>query len=351
MKIRIHILLSCFCILFCIITSCHRASAKNERKISMAYVEAERPGIPDPMLFTHLIYAFAEFSDDNDGIIIRNPNKLKSMADLKSINPDIIVILGIGGPKREGFSEMARDKKLRNRFVNSCLMIITEYNLDGIDLDWEFPTTEKGGHTACPQDADNYGLLVKDLRNIFGDDKWISFYSNNSANWIDFDKMIPYVNYVNVSGYNLDTPKPDKPLNHQSPLYKSELWGSWCIDASIKRHLRKGVPPEKILLGIPFYGRGKKPFPGYVESPRYSRYIDGMILKWDDEAKVPYYTDTEGRLVLGFDNKESISAKCDFIRMKGLAGAFVWHYDADFDDHRLAKALTHNLIEPSIVTK
>lgn len=313
--------------------------------IALAYVEAERPELPAPNLFTHLIYAFAEFNDENDGVVIGNPDKLRSLASLKKGSSGPKVILGVGGYKFEGFSEMARDSRKRKRFVDNCARIISDYGLDGVDLDWEFPTTEKGGHSACPEDAVNYGLVVRDLRKKLGKEKWISFYSNCSAAWIDFDAMLPYVDYVNVSGYNLDNPKPSVPLKHQSPLYPSRMWGSWCIDAAVKRHLRKGVPAEKMLLGIPFYGRGKKPFPGYVESYRFAKYNQGLGEKWNDEAKVPYFEDNNGNLVLGFDNERSITEKCSFIRNKGLAGAFVWHYDADYPDHRLARALCGNLTD------
>lgn len=327
------------------LTACNKKEkVVNEKpKIRVAYVQAKRVGVPDPDLFTHLIYSFAVFNDDNDGVVVENPGKLKAMSGLKERNRNLKIILGVGGKKREGFSEMADDKTKRRRFAESCARIIKEYNLDGIDLDWEFPTTDKGGHTASPYDDMNYGLVVKELRKKLGKGKWISFYSNSTANWIDFDRMLPYVDYVNVSGYNLDMPKPDKPMLHQSRLYKSKRWGKWCIEESIKSHMKKGVPAEKILLGIPFYAIGKKPFPAYLEGKDYSRYDSNALFEWDDEAKVPFLTDENGDVILGFDNERSIMAKCDFIKEYGLAGAFVWNYDADYDDFRLSKALRTGL--------
>lgn len=325
------------------ITACHKKRVKVKPKISVAYVQSHRPGVPDPNLFTHLIYSFAVFNDDNDGVVIENDGKLKAMSELKHVNPNLKIILGVGGLKREGFSEMAGDKTKRTRFVDNCARIIKEYNLDGIDLDWEFPTTEKGGHSASPDDDVNYGLVVKELRKKLGKNKWISFYSNNSANWIDFDRMLPYVDYVNVSGYNLDMPKPDKPMLHQSRLYKSKRWGKWCVEESIKTHIKKGVPVDKIILGIPFYARGKKPFPEYLEGKNYSKYDTDARIEWDDEAKVPFMTDENGNMILGFENERSIQAKCDFIKEYGLAGAFIWNYNADYEDFRLSKALKAGL--------
>lgn len=308
-------------------------------KIALAYVECGRKGLPDPNMFTHLIYAFADFNDNCDGVVITKPDKLKGMADLKNENPDLKVILGLGGYKREGFSEMARDKKKRKAYVRNVKNIIDSLNLDGVDLDWEFPTTEAGGHTATPQDDKNYVLLVKDLRKALGKKKWISFYSFNTGDFIDFKNMAPYVNYVHVSGYNLAIPKDGKKSYHQSPLYPSSKLGNWCIKKSIERHIERGVPQEKILMGIPFFGRGVKPFPTYLDCKTFDKYSDGLTLMWDDDVKAPYYADEDGNLVLGFDNERSIEAKFDFVRANNLPGVFVWNYDSDFDDHRLGKAI------------
>lgn len=335
-------------VLVIILISPRSSYAKDlSQKISLAYVDSRQSDIPDPHLFTHLIYAFGVFNDDNDKVIIPTPDKLRHMSELKEKNPKLKVILGIGGYKREGFSEMCRDKKKRASFVKSCKDVITKFNLDGIDLDWELPGTEAGGHTACPQDAHNYGLLVKNLRKSLGKGKWISFYSNNSGKYIDFDKMLPYVDYVNVSGYNLSLTKDKTKLYHQCPLYPSWQYGTWCVSKSIKKHLELGIPANKILLGIPFFGRGRFPFKSYQEcitlDDTLKKNSNSIDLCWDDEAKVPYYRDKEGNLVLGFDDERSIGYKCDFIREQGLAGAFVWHYDSDYKDHRLAKKLREGM--------
>lgn len=316
----------------------------SNKKISLAYVESARPNIPDPFIFSHLIYAFCDFNNTNDGVELTNPDKLRKMCLLKDINPDLKVILGIGGFKKEGFSEMSADKRKRSNFVKQCKQIIDGYGLDGIDLDWEFPGTTAGGHSASPDDEKNYVKLVKDLRKTLGKNKTISFYSNNSGNWIDFPGMLKYVDYVHVSGYNLDVPKPNKKIKHQSPLYSSPATGDWCIDKSIKRHISLGVPPDKILMGIPFFGRGTDPYPNYVEAKGIPRHTEEQEEKWDDSAKAPYYVDKDGDLALGFDNEESISIKCDYIKSHQLAGSFIWTYDSDFDDHRLGRQLNSKLL-------
>lgn len=261
------------------------------------------------------------------------------MVELKKQNPDLKVLLCIGGERREGFSEMCGDKKKRKKFVKQIKTIVNSLGLDGVDLDWEFPTTTDGGHTATPDDDRNYVALVKDLRKELGKDKWISYYSNNSGKFIDHRKMAPYVTYVHVSGYNLAIPRDGKMSGHQSALYSSSRFGGLCVKTSIERHIDLGVPKEKILMGIPFFGRGIDPFPSYVDCREFGKYSGDLQPQWDEEAYAPYYADRNGKVVLTFDDERSIVEKFDFIRANGMVGVFVWNYDSDYDDHRLGKAI------------
>lgn len=316
------------------------ASEDTSPKIAIAYVESTSRTPIDPDMFTHLIYAFAEFNDECDGLDIATPEKLKSMADLKKENPELKVILGVGGYKRKGFSEMAGDKKKRKSFVAEVKALIDSLGLDGVDLDWEFPTTENGGHTASPKDDKNYVILVRDLRKALGKDKWISFYSYNTGMYIDLKRMVKHVDYVNVSGYNLSVPQEGAAhAYHQSPLYPSKKLGEWSVSKVVERHIELGVPREKLLIGIPFFGRGLPPFPSYVTCRDFGKYDSGLQLLWNDEAKAPYYADIQGNLLLGFDDERSIEEKFKFLRANNLPGVFVWNYGGDYPDQRLGKTI------------
>lgn len=320
-------------------------------KLCMAYVYHEHDSIPDPDLFTHFFYAFADFNENNDGLTILNQGKLKKISELKKSHPDLKVILSVGGKKYEGFSEMARSKKKRRAFARSCKSILDSLNLDGVDLDWEYPGTTAGGHSASPDDAGNYVLVVKELRRLLGESKWISFFSSHSGYFIDLKGMEPYVDYIGVPGYDLSMPQNEINAKHHNNLYPSKKYGVWCIDSSIKRHIAKGIPRNKILLGIPFYGRGKEPMPKALSAFHIPQFAKNGSFEWDDEACVPYYQDKNANLLLTFDNERSIAIKCDYIRKMGLAGGFAWHYDADYPDHRLAKAMKKGLQTDSVTSQ
>lgn len=314
-------------------------NSDNTEKIALAYVIDRVPDIPDPDIFSHLIYSFAVFNDNLDGVIILYPEKLKALKKLKEKNLDLKVILGLNAYDKPGFSEMAGNKKKRKSYVKSVKEIIKTYNLDGVDIDWEFPTIEGGGHTASPDDDRNYVTLVKDLRKALGKKAWISYYSNHTGQWIDHKGMVPYVSYVHVSGYNLSEPIDGKPLLHQSSLYPASKTGDWCVSKVIERHMNLGIPKEKILMGIPFFGIGLPPYPKYVECKNFSEYSSNPLTKWDEEAQASYFSDENDNLILGFDDERSIAAKFDFIRQNQIPGIFVWNYEADYRDHRLGKAI------------
>lgn len=314
-------------------------NSDTSEKIAMAFVVDRYPDIPEAGLFSHLVYSFAVFNDSLDGVVIRYPEKLKAMADLKRQNPGLKVLLGLNDYRRPGFCEMTADKRKRKSYIKSVKNVLRDYDLDGIVLDWEFPTIEGQGHNYTPEDDKNYVLLVRDFRKALGKKAWISYYSNQSGQWIDHKGMVPYVSYVNVSGYNMAAPKEGERLNHQSALYLAENTGERCVYNVIQRHINLGIPKEKILVGIPFFGRGLPPFESETDCLDFSKYDSGMQLIWDEEAQAPYYSDSDGNMLLGFDDERSIKAKFDFIRTNGLPGVFVWCYDGDYADHRLSKAI------------
>ena len=310
--------------------------AAGNDKIVGAFVRYTRDTIPDPSLMTHLYYAFGIFTDTDGHITVRNPERFEKILALRAKNPALKIVLCIGEGPEEGFSEMAASSKKRKTFANECKALMKRYGLAGITLDWEFPTTTRGGHTAAPDDAENYVKVMEQLRKTLGKNAELSFYSNNGAAYVDIAGMLPYVDYVMVSGYNLGLPP-----KHQSNLYSSEACGDWSVDKSVRKHISAGVPAGKILLGIPFYAR--KADGMEVDRDRFDRYLPGRTEVWDDEAKAPYFTDADGNMTASFDNERSLGYKAGYIRDHGLAGAFYWHYDNDDSRHTMARTL-HGLL-------
>ena len=119
--------------------------SKEPARIVVAYVTSWSDVMPDPSLVTHINYAFGHVNDTFDGVRIDNEPRLRSITALKLEAPELKVCLSIGGWGSGRFSEMAATENNRKAFALDCSRIMDEFNLDGIDMDWEYPTSSSAG--------------------------------------------------------------------------------------------------------------------------------------------------------------------------------------------------------------
>jgi chitinase len=299
----------------------------------------EESSLPDPSLLTHVNYAFAHIKDDFETLDIKKDGRLKLMVALKKKNPKLKVLLSVGGWEAGNFSEMAADEKHRKAFAKNCANAVTKYSLDGIDIDWEYPTSSAAGISSSPEDTKNFTLLMKDLRDALGQDRLLTMASASNAKYVDFKEAIQYMNFVNVMTYDMGDPP-----QHNSGLYKSSMTYRSC-DESVAAHLAAGVPYDKMVLGIPFYGHGDgKAFGDYVDFKDISIDANKYSVRWDATAMVPYVTDAAGKMVLTYDDAKSVGLKVEYVRQKGLAGAMYWNIEADDASFTLGNAVAAKLL-------
>lgn len=310
------------------VLSCGFASAEIEKsqddKVIVAYVTSWSDVIPDPAHFNILNYAFGHVSDTFDGIKIDNPERFQQMIKLREINPDLKVLLSIGGWGSGRFSEMAASDSLRKAFANDCRLIIHLYKIDGIDIDWEYPTIGWAGISSSPEDTENFTRLMRDIREAISNEKLLTLASSATAKYIDFNSVIPVVDYVNLMTYDMSDGE-----SHHSPLYSSSIAPEMTADKSVKLHKAAGVPDEKIVLGMPFYGRGNRDGSSYYCDFKNIKLEAGEHEEWDSKSQSPYIADSEGNFIFGFDNPRSIGIKCEYILENNLGGAMYWDYNGD----------------------
>ena len=304
---------------------------ESEDTVIGAYVAGIGADLPDTRLMTHINFAFAGVNETFDGIEV-DTDALRQIAGLKKHCPRLKVLLSIGGWGSGGFSEMAADSLRRLSFARECADAVKEFNLDGIDMDWEYPTNSNSGISSSPDDTENFTLLMRDLREVLGSDKLLTLASICTAKYIDFKAILPYIDFVNVMAYDMY----DDKYGHHAALYRSENAGSCTADESVKMHLAAGVPADMIVLGMPFYGRGR---------PGYNPNSEGVTEIWDDVAKAPFLFDADGNRVFGFENERSLIEKCNYIKEKGLRGGMYWEYNIDTPSHDFARIVHENLIE------
>lgn len=301
------------------------ASAKrakeNGEKVVVAYVTSWTHVIPDPHSMTHINYAFALVNDSFDGIRISNPDRLRRIVELKEEAPQLRIMLSVGGWGAGGFSEMAASAHRRKAFARDCLRAVEEFGLDGIDIDWEYPTQKSAGISCSPDDTDNFTLLMRDLRKTLGRKRLLTIATVASGEYIDFPACIEYLDFVNVMAYDMGNP----PVHH-APLYSSPISGWINTSKAIELHLQKGVPAHKLVMGMPFYGRGPKHFDSYNGTQPLPK---GITERWSHEAQVPYLANQGDTLVYGYDNARSLAIKCQYVIDHGLRGGMYWEYADD----------------------
>ena len=308
--------------------------------VVVGYAVYWEDSMPDPSLVTHINYAFAHIKGDFETLDIKSSSRLTKIVALKKTKPSLKVLLSVGGWEAGNFSEMAADETHRKNFCKNCLNAVTKYGLDGIDIDWEYPTSSMAGISSSPNDTQNFTLLMKDLRETLGRDRLLTMASASNARYVNFKDAVQYMDFVNVMTYDMgDPPK------HNGALYKSSLASESC-DESVAKHVANGVPTSKIVLGIPFYGHGDgKAFDDYVDYKDIKINESKYTVQWDNIAKVPYVTDATNKMVLTYDDAQSVGLKAEYVIQKNLAGAMYWNIEADDASFTLANAVAARLIK------
>lgn len=322
--------------------------AKVDGRIVAAYATSYGTATPNPYFFTHINYAFAEVYISKDSVyqgfkVQGSEARFQQIAGLKKKFPDLKISISFtdaqtnsDNPKGGSFSLLAKSETRRRQFAEDCRRFLQEWNLDGVDMDWEFPGLSWSGDKKAYDvavDVENHVLLMKQLRETLGNNYLLTYAGycmdvqpvDGGSRYIDIAAVAPYVDYVYIMTYDLDAAP-----NHQSALL-SPAAKSDCTRA-VKAYLDAGMDPGKLILGIPFYGRRS-----FSETPQAINYrdivqlspLDGYeIDNWYEEGQVPYVT-LDGEFYCGYDNPESIAVKGKWMLDKGMAGMMYWDYDGD----------------------
>ena len=285
--------------------------------------------------FLHLKGNDLAIDDEKDSI------SLLGIVSMKEKYPNLKVLVSLGGwGGCKTCSDVFNTEKGRIDFVNSTVKIINHYGADGIDLDWEYPAIPgPPGHPFREADRDNFTNLVERLRTSMGDDKILSFAAGGFKSFIDrsidWEKVTPLVDYVNLMTYDL-IGGYSKVTGHHTSLFSTKNQQR-SGDYAIKYLKSKGVPANKIVLGAAFYGRIYKDvadinnglyqaanFKGGVGQTNFDEVTKGFEFFWDSIAKAPYGYNKDESLFLTYDNKRSVNLKANYVLDNNLGGIMFW---------------------------
>ncbi|MES2220823.1 MAG: glycoside hydrolase family 18 protein [Acidobacteriota bacterium] len=340
------------------------AHAKNHKYVIAAYVFPRNiPLTADQIAakkLTRINFAFANI--DQGKIVLGDPSDAANLAvlvGLKKENPDLTVLVSVGGWLWSGrFSDAVLTPASRAKFIDSIADFVTRYQLDGLDIDWEFPARPGApGNVFRPEDKQNYTLIMKELRQRFNKMQktlhrhlYITIAAGSTPDFIantEMDKVQKYVDTVNLMAYDFYEPGNDKITGNHAPLYVDPADPkAVSTDKSVKEFVAAGVPADKIVLGVPFYGHvwgnvsatNNGLFqPGDPVHNSYSTYAtltqninsQGFTRYWDAKASVPYLYDPQKKIFVSYEDPESLALKCKYVIANHLAGMMFWEYESD----------------------
>jgi len=313
---------------------------------------------------THIIFSFLKMQHDT--LTFQNEKQRKTLmqlVELKKENPQLKIMVSVGGWGGCGpCSDVFNSPDQRAMFAKTTVALFKQYNIDGLDLDWEYPAIEGyPEHKYMAADKPNFTELVKVLRKEMGDKLLLTFaaggFESYLENSIDWDAVMPYVDFVNLMTYDLVSGY-SKVTGHHTPVAGARP-GQQSIDKCVSWLVNHKVAPEKLIVGAAFYARVWENVANvnhglfqsghflqgvdYKNFPTYFSDTSGFKYFWDESSKAPWQYNAKKQLFATFDDKKSITAKTDYIKKYKLGGIMFWELSLDKTKDGLVDAMVKGL--------
>lgn len=348
------------------------AAAQPKKHVVIGYVGGYRGLIDTSMVnakkLTHINYAFVNVKNNRAWLtnIKTDTSNFKSLLKLKKVNPDLKILISIGGwAWSKNFSDAVLTDTARNAFAASAVEIIRQYKLDGVDIDWEYPNDIGDGNVFRPVDKQNFTLMFKALRvelNKLEKETGKKLFLTAAIGGFkrftlnsEMDKVAKYLNYVNLMTYDYFQDSLGVAVHHTN-LYASKKYNPAydSADKAIKDFMAAGVPANKLVMGLAFYGRssrvvdtlanglgtktdGKMRAGGFtfLKDSLVTNVSKGFKYYRDNDAAAPYLFNPATRQFISYEDEWSVKNKCDYVNKKGLAGVMFWEYSDDKKEYLL----------------
>ncbi|KAH8119239.1 glycoside hydrolase family 18 protein [Phellopilus nigrolimitatus] len=305
---------------------------------------------------THILYAFADVRADS-GVVhlsdgwadkdIHYPGdswndagnnlygNFKAIYKLKQQNRHLKVLLSIGGwTYSPHFHPVVVSSLARKNFVDSSIRMLEDFGLDGLDIDYEYPSNS--------YQAQGYVILLKELReglDAHAKKKGIDYRflltiaapcGPDNYKRLHIGDMDKYLDFWNLMAYDYSG-SWDTIANHQANIYGGPI----NSNESIQWYIAHGVPRNKIIMGIPLYGRSFMNTDGQTGVYDYRALpLPGSFMMRDEKALASWSFDYQKREMVSFDSEEVGQWKGDWIKKEGLGGSMFWELSGDKQGER-----------------
>jgi len=338
-------------------------TALGEKRVIGYYPHWLKSDLPpekiDLNILTHIIHAFVWPNSDGTistyaGMIDANLNYQVHLG-----GKQILVSLG-GWGNSTAFADVTGDASLRSTFISNIVNFVQQNDYDGVDIDWEFPSSLA--------DRENLTLFMSDLRSALDmiDSEYLLTMAISSGNWygqwFDYEKLVNICDWFGVMTYDFHGGWSSH-AGHNSPISSP----SNCSDGSVKTALsylrdQRYIPSTQLLIGIPFYGKMfnspelYESFTGDVTDLVYHKipsYINaGWSRLWDDYSKVPYLLNSDATKLITYDDSISVALKTEKAIQENLSGVMIWAIGQDLNNGRqpLLEAVGNSMRAVSVIS-
>jgi chitinase len=313
---------------------------------------------------THLNYAFVVPNANGacipDSTVASNEN-IPALQALKKkyANLKLMISIGGGGDLENKFENVVSSPENLANFTTSCLALMKNWGFDGMDLDWEFTK---------PDFTQPYTALLTEMRRQLdqqsqaeGGRRYYLTMAAPAGPWgiarLELDKIYPIVDWINLMTYNYYGSWSDSTgLNAPLHLVSADPQGL-SVDKTVLAYLNAGVPANKLVLGVPFFGAAWQgvgagqnglfqPNQGIFSAGAFDyreikdKYVSSFTAFWEDTARVPWLYDAAQGVMISYDDPRSLKEKAAYARSLGLAGVMIWQITGDDSEHSLLKAVS-----------
>ncbi|KAJ2851071.1 hypothetical protein IWW36_001418 [Coemansia brasiliensis] len=351
--------------------------------------------------YTHINIAFSIPNEDGSLSFEDDWAMQQITGQIKSGGAKVLMSVG-GWTGSNLFSKIFKQAPSRSKLLDSMVSYVKQYNLDGIDIDFEYPG--RLGNTCNiydeANDTPNLLAFLKDLRkkfsSEFGDNKdksklitlavRVQPFDVNGSPASDVSEFAKYVDFANIMAYDIngawnEKTGPNAPFEYDKQKETTPLSFVSAIDAWTKA----GWPANQLVAGLGFYGRSTQtkqdmrvedgnqyqpqlhdvPLGDSEDAPWYDKCAgitsasgtwqwkhlrdQGVLVQpdtaaspwirqWDNVSQTPWLFNPDKKLFLSYDDPKSIRIKSDYAASKGLAGVMLWSINMDYNNELIDAA-------------
>lgn len=363
-------LIACIPFMMAATIGSHKADKYKKKKyVIIGYVGGYHglidTSLVDPSKLTHINYAFVNIK--NNRAWLQTPKtdtaNFRYLNSLKKKNPNLKILISIGGWGWSGnFSDAVLTDTAREAFAASAVDIVRKYDLDGVDIDWEYPNDIGAGNVFRKEDKQNYTLMFEALRrdlNTVQKEKGRKMFLTTAVGGFkrflkntEMGRAARSLDYVSLMSYDYFQDSLGIAVHHTNLYASKKYFNRDDADQAVHAFEAEGVPANKLVMGVAFYGRSARvtdstnhglgmkrtdrmPAGGYTYIKDSLTNRNGFKYYRDEDAKAPILFNPNTMQFISYDDEWSVKNKCDYVKKYGLAGVMFWEYIEDRKEYLL----------------